>query len=264
MTDSDNPRPDLPGLVDGFNGPAAQGEAPTVTGAANRIQKVFKKRPVTAYSKYVRNKLGLRGMSANGALRNLIDVAAAFDARGSQYSLTAGTLLGAVRDGDFIGHDTDTDISVPIEDFDPRILRDLCESGFRISKGFGSPDDGMELTLVRRMVETDLFFVYPRGEQTFFSAYADVREDGTAARIDYEFPRFQYTAMRFKGESFQAPTEPEVFLRCFYGDTWQTPVKGWNYAVDPPNASPGGRVEIAACRKSIGDYTLRETGRRLV
>jgi lipopolysaccharide cholinephosphotransferase len=231
---------------------------------AGKFRRLFKKRPLSAYSDYARKSLGVRMMPADVALRNLVDIARVFDSRGCQYSLTAGTLLGAIRNGDFIRHDPDTDLAVPAETFDPFVLRDLHDEGFRITRGLGFPDDGMELTLDRDGVKTDLFLLYPREETTYFSAYNDFT-DATARWIDYGFPRFEYGWLDFKGHRFQAPTTPEVFLRCFYGESWRTPVKHWNYAVDPPNARPrSDRLDVRESHRAISEFLFRETGARLL
>lgn len=229
----------------------------------DKIRWIFKRRPLSRYSRYLRRKLGLRGMSSKWALRNLVDIASAFDSRGSQYALTAGTLLGAVRGGDFISHDVDTDLMVPMESFDPRVVRDLFYQGFRITRCCGFPDDGMELTLRRRRVNTDLFFLYTRGTQTYLSGYVwePFHGGGTADWLDYEFAPFVFGWLNFKGHRFRAPADPESFLVPYYGESWRTPIKTWAYWVDPPNMKPRpDRLNFAESHSAIAEFMLRETG----
>lgn len=231
---------------------------------ASRFRLAFKKKPVSGYRKYARKKLGMRLMPADVALRNLVDIAAIFESRNSPYSLAAGTLLGAVRSGDFIKHDPDTDLTAPADNFDPRVLIDLCDEGFQITRCLGLPEDGMEITLARDGVKTDIFFLYPRGNGTYFSCYADFRE-GTASWIDYTFPTFEYSWITFKAHRFLAPATPEVFLEYFYGASWRTPVKQWNYAIDPPNAVPrSDRLNLAESQKAISEFIHQQTGKRLI
>lgn len=227
-------------------------------------RRIFKKRPLDAYRHLASKTIGFRMMPANEALVNLIDIARVFDHRGCQYALSAGTLLGAVRNGDFIRHDPDTDLAVPAETFDPQVLPDLHDEGFRISRSLGFPDDGLELTLVRNGVRTDLFLLYPRGEETYFSAYTDFA-GGTAGWIDYAFPRYEYGLMEFMGHKFQAPTNPADFLTRFYGESWRIPTKNWNYAVDPPNARlRADRLNLGESRRAVSDFIIRQTGARLL
>jgi hypothetical protein len=73
-------------------------------------------------------------MSLDNALRNLTDVAAALMLK------TYHTLSRPARcwvqfgEGQFIRHDSDTDLTVPADSFDPQVLLDLRHRGFRISK----------------------------------------------------------------------------------------------------------------------------------
>jgi lipopolysaccharide cholinephosphotransferase len=230
------------------------------------MSKLFRRRPLreyvnlSSYVHYGRKQLGIPAMSSDNALRNLVDIAAAFDAKDVPYALFSGTLLGAVREGHFIRHDYDTDLTVPAESFDPGVLLDLRSRGFRIRKCLGFPDDGMYLSLTRSDITTDLDLLYPREDGVYLSAYIDIR-DGTAEWIDYLFPKLDYGWIEFMGHRFRAPKEPEVFLRCLYGDSWRTPDKNWHYAVDPPNAVPRReRLNLAASRTAIADYLQSHTG----
>lgn len=213
-----------------------------------------------------RRRLGLPQMSARTALRNLVDIADTFESRGSTYSLAFGTLLGAVRDGDFIAHDHDTDMEVPVEDFDPRIIRDLVEKGFRLMRSYGYPSDGMELTLGRGGVQNDLFFVYPRDNQTYVSAYRyDLANNcGTAEWYDYESPALDYDWLTFKGHRFRAPADPESILAHQYGASWRVPIKTWRTLDDPPNCTlRAERLNFNESRIAIDEFLRREGGLRV-
>jgi hypothetical protein len=199
-------------------------------------------------------------MSSDNALRNLVDIAAALDAKDIQYYLSNGTLLGAVREGQFIRHDYDTDLTVLADSFDPGVLLDLRRCGFSLGKCLGFPDDGMYLQLTRTDVLTDLFLLYPRDSRMYVSAYSDFR-GGTAKWIDYLIPKLDYGWMEFMGHQFRVPKEPEELLRCEYGDSWRTPDKNWHYAVDPPNAAPRPeRLDVAASQKAMAEYIQSHTG----
>lgn len=198
------------------------------------------------------------------ALNTLVDIARIFESRGSRYMLSDGTLLGAVRDGGFIAWDNDTDLMVPIGGFDPRILRDLYDEGFQITRCFGFPEDGMEFTLNRQDVETDLFFLYPRGSQVYVSAYWWDNADGTAEWIDYLHPSFAEGWIEFQGHRFRAPADPEPYLARCYGDGWTAPNDTWDYRADPPNAVVRpNRIDFAESFAALADYLRRDAGLRL-
>ena len=140
------------------------------------------------------------------------------------------------------------------------MLYDLRRNGFDVGKCLGFPDDGMYLQLIRSDVMTDLFFLYPRDNETYVSAYVDFR-GGTAKWIDYVLPKVDYGWMEFMGHQFRAPKEPEILLRCEYGDGWKTPDKNWHYAVDPPNAvTRRERLDLAVSRQAIAEYMQAQTG----
>ena len=230
------------------------------------MSKLFRSRPLreyvnlSLYVHYARKHLGVRCMPSDIALRNLVDVAAALDAKDIAYSLASGTLLGAVREGQFIRHDYDVDLTVLADSFDPGVLPDLRRLGFAIRTFIGFPDDGMYLSLVRSDVTVDIDFLYPRDNGMYQSSYADYR-GGTAKWIDYLFPKLNYGWMEFMGHQFRAPKEPEIVLRCLYGDSWGTPDKNWHGSFDPPNASTRPeRLDLAASRKAIAEYIQSHTG----
>lgn len=178
--------------------------------------------------------------------------------------LSDGTLLGAVRDGQFIPWDHDTDLLVPIQDFDPVVLRDLRDEGFQITRWFGFPEDGMELTLCRQGVNTDLFFLYPRGTGSYISAYSCDTTDGTAEWIDYDYPLMESGWIDFLGNRFRAPADPERYLAYAYGDSWRTPNDRWNWRLDPPNAAKRHqRMDFAASYRAIAEYVRHGSGMRL-
>lgn len=195
------------------------------------------------------------------ALRNLVDIARVFEARGSRYMLSDGTLLGAVREGRFISWDTDTDVMVLIEGFDPRVLRDLLGEGFRLTRCFGFPHDGMEWTLEREGVRTDFFFVYPRKESWYLSAYWWDNADGTAEWIDYVHPPLEQGWIELLGQRFRAPADPEPYLARCYGESWRVPDENWDYRGDPPNAVRRPvRIRFADSVEAIADYLRRQAG----
>lgn len=208
-------------------------------------------------------------ISADDALRSLVDIARVFEARGSRYMLADGTLLGAVRDGGFISWDHDTDLMVPIQGFNPRVLRDLFDEGFQLTRCFGFPEDGMEWTLERHGVYTDFFFVYPRDGSYYLSAYwwdnacgtAEDEDDGTAEWLDYIHPHWEDGRIELQGHSFSAPADPERYLAHCYGDSWRIPTDTWDYRRDPPNATRRPeRISFTESFDAVSDYVRAGAG----
>ena len=94
------------------------------------------------------------------------DMVAAFQDVGIPYHFTAGTALGAIRNGGPISHDDDIDFAVFKKDVTPE-LEDKLKSSIRKHnflkkiKSLGNPDEGYELAAYHKNgIRVDIFFVY--------------------------------------------------------------------------------------------------------
>lgn len=202
----------------------------------------------------LRAKLGLRPMKRSWALKNVIDVTEVLDDAGVTHWLSDGTLLGAVRENDFIRNDTDIDIGVLANTFRPSVIDELLNRGFRIGHLFGFPDKGMEISLLRYGIPVDLFFFYPRGTGIYGSVYFDFNRN-SAERMDCEYPAVTPVRRQFLGRSFWIPDDVGNYLALGYGPNWTKPDANWDYTVDPPNTTrPGVRIDTNASRRSVEGY----------
>jgi hypothetical protein len=142
-----------------------------------------------------------------------------------------GTLLGAVREGDFIGHDTDADIAYLSERGHPadiaaeafRLQRELVARGWRTHRstttflqvwredGDGEPN------------RIDIFTAYFVGDT--FALDCWVR--GRLRRADIA----PLGEVRLAGRALPAPAEPEPLLALTYGPGWRTPDPAFRFAV---------------------------------
>ena len=93
--------------------------------------------------------------------------AAACDTMGLRYSLSSGTLLGAVRHGGFIPWDDDVDILMPREDYD----RFLAE-------GQAYLPDGYELQHFTKTRYTQDHYIQVRNSNTAWILKSDVKNKG--------------------------------------------------------------------------------------
>ena len=130
-----------------------------------------------------------------------------------QFLLFFGTLLGAVREHDFITHDEDIDLVMLKSDM-PAFLDMLFElraAGFELARferrGF--------LSIIRKGEYIDLYFFAPyKHDPSLMHCCMDICEK-----------KFLYDVapMEFLGNSYMAPREYEAYLAHQYGDDWMTP-----------------------------------------
>lgn len=170
------------------------------------------------------------------ALENLKDIRDVLNELGIRYFLIDGTLLGLIRDNDFIRFDLDTDIGVRFEDFDLDkllVLRNsLSVRGFENEHIFGDFQNNYELSFTRFGVKTDLFFYRPQGDKMVFHAF-----DGDNV-ITYWYEKRlidELVEAKFNGVIFSVPKFAEEILVAKYGADWKIEDRNWDWAYSPFN-----------------------------
>jgi hypothetical protein len=134
-----------------------------------------------------------------------------------------GTLLGAVREGGLIGHDSDADLGyvsrydhpadVICESF--RLQRQLSESGLSVTRYSGL---AFRVNLVEGdgvMRGLDVFGGFMRQGRLYLMG-----EVGTPFREEWVRPLGTVT---LEGREYAAPAAPERLLEATYGPHWRTP-----------------------------------------
>jgi SAM-dependent methyltransferase len=156
-------------------------------------------------------------------------VTQALEEAGVRPFLAYGTLLGAVRQGDFIGHDSDADlgyvsahehpVDAVLESF--RLDRRLTRMGFEITRY-----SGLAFKVVVRESDgtsrgLDVFGGFLR-EGTLYL----MGEVGRPFRREWLEPRSEVT---LAGRAFPAPHEPERLLEAMYGPGWRVPDPAYKF-----------------------------------
>lgn len=163
--------------------------------------------------------LGIKQINKPIAKENLLLLKSVFDKSNIKFLLGFGTLLGAMREHDFITHDEDIDLLLLKKDMNSvlSLLFKLRELGFEVV----------------RFERRGFMSVSRKNEYIDFYFYQDYQPDNSFLycgrdlyfKVDLESP----STIDFLGSTFYAPQNPVQYLRFNYGDNWMTPVKWNNY-----------------------------------
>lgn len=148
---------------------------------------------------------------AHENLRDFIDV---FNIVGIRYVLIFGTLLGAIRNGDFIDNDTDTDVLCFREDYQKidQAIIELAKRGFYI------PLSGLPMLdhyFIRGGEKIDVNWILDNGHNEML--YADW------IKWPKHFFGFPLSTYAFRGLSVTVPHHPAAILELTYGKDWMIP-----------------------------------------
>jgi hypothetical protein len=135
--------------------------------------------------------------------------------------LSAGTLLGLYRDGDFIPYDTDIDIGYLGDWDDPPEAVDiaalLLENGFHHIRRMTYEDRVMQLAFVKRLTIFDIYFFYKNKEEGIAINYND---NGVMRKpLHLVDPCGKIV---WRGTFYPSPAPVEEYLEYRYKD-WKTP-----------------------------------------
>lgn len=185
-------------------------------------------------------------MNIENAKESLLDLKRVFDDFGCRFWLSDGTLLGCIREQNFISHDPDIDVSIFIEEWNDDILNKLKDDGFNLKYRFGVPEYGMEIAIEKRGIKIDLMFYYSdtiiKDEENNSLVWHSLWERDSSIggkmrkMIRCTYKPFRLVETNFLDTKFWIPGDTETHLIRKYGENWKIPVKEWDWANDPLNA----------------------------
>lgn len=167
-------------------------------------------------------------MNREAALENLEEVNRVLSALSVAHWIDCGTLLGAMREGDFLVHDTDIDIGVQTDQHEA-IARAMFRAGFEKWMFFGTPEEGYEQSFIRNGVKVDIFYFYDLGDEVWQGSW-----DGRTL-LRSVFPKnivLPPEPFTFQGIETFVPNQPEEMLAARYGD-WHEVKTEWDWTSDP-------------------------------
>jgi hypothetical protein len=141
-----------------------------------------------------------------------------------------GTALGMIREGGVIAHDQDTDIGIFSEDFSWDMINRAVGFEFDIISIYGMRHHGLEISLRRNGVKTDIIVFYREGDKVWNSLWDNGARHNMADEIRHEYPASCFKTKTIKLQNgVPIATLGEEYLKVVYGDDWKIPVKEWDW-----------------------------------
>ncbi len=179
--------------------------------STNLLQNIQTSKGVYSFKEKV-FELGVKAINKDIAEENLFLFKDIMDKNELEFSLAYGTLLGAIRENDFIEYDEDIDVIILDENRVSFIdlLFDFRKHGFEVGRYFNDL-----LSLVR---EGEYIDVYIFKKACFgFRSMGDeiIKERFLINTVKYSF----------LGKSFNIPEDYKECLLYHYGHDWKIPIK---------------------------------------
>ena len=171
------------------------------------------------------------------------------DKENIQFWLDFGTLLGAMREKDFIAHDLDVDLGMfQDEETIKRAEEALAKVGIKKIREFKIHGKVSEQTYEYKGMLTDMFY-YFTDEKTMWTysfSFSDCklekknfenRDESTGFNggIKLVNNKRGVETLMFKGREYFVPENPVGYLIENYGPGYKEPVKEWDYMNSPTN-----------------------------
>jgi hypothetical protein len=171
------------------------------------------------------------GDVAGEALETLDLAVGALSDAGATAWVTYGTLLGLVREGRLLAHDTDIDLAVMAGSGGRRIIDAMVRRGLTHMLEERRGGALNKLKFVRGRVVIDLWFVFDEGEVWADYCALMRRSVLRSTHLPVTIEHRELGGMRVP-----VPRDAEAYLEHLYGRGWRTPVERWNWFISPPNA----------------------------
>lgn len=195
------------------------------------------------YRKYYKDPQRLRKMRKYG-FKNLCYILEIADKEGWNIIPIFGTLLGFVREGDFIKHDNDIDLAVA-PGIDPKVLAKILveKYGFEFDQALAYHGEVTEFSVKYNGLGVDFFFMKDFETELRVAVYSWNKEEAyTDARQNnvkwVKHPLISdYRLVNIRGISVKIPQNAEDLLYYEYGEDWRIPRKPGS--APKPGGQPG-------------------------
>ena len=175
------------------------------------------------------------------ARQALLDLKHILDKAGVEFFLRGGTLLGCMREGDFLAHDKDVDIGV-FETIGKDDLMQLIKASPQFSLHPDPHAQDNRVSFSVQHVNTTGFDIY------FHSDCGDhyrVECFMPGQSFTRTFTKFTLKPVEFAGGMYLVPDDHDRYLTELYGD-WRVPDPYFDSMVSARNLDPGSEI-ISTC-----------------
>lgn len=189
-----------------------------------------------------------RKMDVERANQYLQDLKKALDELGITFCLMYGTLIGAIREEEFVYYDDDVDIAIfykEIKDF--KLIEKLKEKLKPLGYYFATMSVEGQLSsfyIAKKdpgcHEKVDVYVLFERDGKIWFPQYINHKEKGPVIRaFPYTKKYFEnMDEINFLGAKYKVPTPPEDFLEELWADWWVA--KGGQWGVIQAEHFPVG------------------------
>lgn len=163
--------------------------------------------------RYTPMHIRLKTINIENAKENLLIFKEVMDKHNLKFGLIYGTLLGAIRENNFILHDDDTDVYILDEERQKFLntLPDLISKGFSVGRY-----EGDVISIIRNDECIDIYIF-----RKYLFKYRIYNQEIIKEKFLTETTEFN-----FLNTSFNIPKDYDKCLIYLYGRDWKIPIKG--------------------------------------
>lgn len=190
---------------------------------------------------------GRRVLFKSYAQECLNTVKKALEEENLEFWLDYGTLLGAIREKDFIAHDLDLDFGMFYSKNQFKVKEALEKYNIKKVREFTLDGQTVEETYNYKGLYFDIFYYF--SDEKIMWTYGFTYKNNKLTKENFKdkdvsrgFQGQKYFVnkrglekLEFKGQEFLVPEDPCGYLRENYGENYMTPVKEWDYVEAPSN-----------------------------